>query len=142
MQITNFRRRHPEAFFGDELAQDYVLNEIQNSLTEISPALTLESFNLPVCPERAYDLLSDYAGELTNLQSIESIFMNPKKLNRDQKWVFNVIIGEILPEVTAQNLRASVQHQFNHKSAFSRTYFLDAPEEQGKHLLSVLYNQF
>ena len=51
--ITDFRRRHPGAFPSDNVVDEYVLNEIQTSLSEISPALAPEPFNLPRAPVRS-----------------------------------------------------------------------------------------
>ena len=48
LMISDFRGRHLGKVLDDERANDYVLTEIQDSLTEISPSLTLESLNLPV----------------------------------------------------------------------------------------------
>ena len=39
----DFRRRHPGAFLNDNHVEEYVLNEIQTSSSEISPAVTLKS---------------------------------------------------------------------------------------------------
>ena len=50
--ITDFQRRHPLVFPNDNNVEEYVLNEIQTSLSEISPAFTLESLNLPRTPVR------------------------------------------------------------------------------------------
>ena len=41
-------------------------------------------------------------------------------------------MGEILPGVTADNLHAPAEHPFNHQSACSRIYLLDAPGGTGK----------
>ena len=46
--ISDCRQRHLGTVLDDELANDYVLTEIQDSLTEISSTLTMESLNLPV----------------------------------------------------------------------------------------------
>ena len=54
------------------------------------------------------------------------------KFNKDQRKVFNTIVGEILHGMTADNLYAPVQSPFNHQSAYSRAYFLDAPGGTGK----------
>ena len=45
-----------------------------------------------------------------------------------------MIVGEILPGVTADNLHAPVRRPFNHQFASSRTYYLDAPDGTGKTL--------
>ena len=45
--ISDFRRRHLVTVLNDELANDYVFAEIQDSLTEITPSLTFESLNVP-----------------------------------------------------------------------------------------------
>ena len=60
-------------------------------------------------------------------KNVDSIALNTRKFKKDQKEVFNTIVREILPRVIADNLHATVQRPFNHQSACSRTYFLDAP---------------
>ena len=123
LMISGFRRRHLGMVLDDELANDYVLTEIQDSLTEISPSLTFESPNLSVP--------SDFVrhGQLENtltaktIQVIELIVSNTKLLNNEQKNVFNIIMGEILPGVASESLRGSFQSLFNHRSARSRVYF-------------------
>ena len=42
--VSDFRRRHFGTALDDEIANDNVLNEIQDSLTKISTSLTLEPF--------------------------------------------------------------------------------------------------
>ena len=48
LMISDLRRRHIGTVLDDELANYYVLTEIQDSLPEITPSLTLKSLNLPV----------------------------------------------------------------------------------------------
>ena len=48
LMICDFRRRHFGTDLDDEIANDNVLNEIQDSLTKISTSLTLEPFYLQV----------------------------------------------------------------------------------------------
>ncbi len=130
--ITDFRRRYSGADLNDELTKDYLLTEIQNSLSEISPALSLESLNLPKPPERSYHIQVENTNPVGNTQKIESIEVNTTKFNKGQNNVFNTILGAILPGVTAENLCAPFQSPFNHQSACSRAYFLDAPGRTGK----------
>ena len=94
---------------NDGLPEDYVLNEIQNSLTEISPSLTLKSLNLPRPAERSYLIQPDDPKPPVVPHNIESIVSNTMKFNKDQRKVFNTIAGEILHGLTADNLYA----QFN-----------------------------
>ena len=57
--ITDFRSMHAEMVSNEKLSEDQVLNTIQNSLTEISPALILKSLNLPRTSERSYHIQTD-----------------------------------------------------------------------------------
>ena len=45
--------------------------------------------------------------------NIESIVLNTIKFNKDQKELFNTIVGEILHEVTVDNICASIQRPLN-----------------------------
>ena len=114
LMISDFRRRHLGKVLDDELANDYVLTEIQDSLTDISPSLTLQSLNLPLPSIFVrHDKLQN-AQTAKNIQVIERIVSNTKLLNNEPKYVFRIIVGEILPGVTSENLLGSVQSPFNH----------------------------
>ena len=77
-----------------------------------------------------------------NTETIETIEQNIKTFIKGQTNVFNTIVGEIVPGVTAENLDAPVQRPFNHKSACSRAYFLYASGGTGKLLLCMPYSLF
>ena len=130
--IADFRRRHIGEYLTDELAEAYVLNEIQNSLREISPSLSFKSLNLPVPPEHSYHIDTESTEPVPTTENIESVMSSTKNFNNEQRRVFNTIIGEILPGVTTENLSAHVKRPFNHQCACSRAYFLDAPGGTGK----------
>ena len=125
--ITDFRRRHPGAFQNDNFVEEYVLNEIRTSLYKISPVLTLEPFNIPRAPVRSYDMPFQHSAPLSNADDIKSIISCTEKFRKEQRNVFNTILGEILPGVTADNPEAPVQRPFNHYSLRPCSYFLDAP---------------
>ena len=114
LMISDFRRRHLGKVLDDELANDYVLTEIQDSLTDISPSLTLQSLNLPVPSIFVRHDQLENAQTAKNIQVIERIVSNTKLLNNKPKYVFSIIVGEILPGVTSGNLIGSVQSPFNH----------------------------
>ena len=139
--ITDFRRRHPGAFPNDNFVEEYVLNEIRTSLSEIIPALTLESFNLPRAPVRSYDMPFQHSAPLSNTDDMESIISCTEKFNKEQRNVLDPILGEILPGVIADNLEAPVHRPFNHYSLRPRAYYLDAPRVREKRLPYALYNQ-
>ena len=80
---ADFWRRHPGAFQNDNSVEEYALNEIQTSLSERSPALTLESLNLPRAPFRSYKISAQYYAPLPNTDDIESIVSCPKKFNKE-----------------------------------------------------------
>ena len=132
LMMADFRRRHREAVLNEEFPKNYALNEIQNPLTEISPALTLESLNLLKPPERSYHAHIEDTDRVVSTQSLESMELNTKKLNEGQENVLNTMVDEILPGITAENLFAPVQRPFHHQSSYSRAYFLDADEGAGK----------
>ena len=132
LMMPDFRRRHLGTVLDDELANDYILTEIQDLLTQISPSLTLESINLPVPSVFVRHDQLENTQTAKNIQVIERIVSNAKLLNNEQKKVFNIILGETLPGVTSENLRRSVQSPFNLRSACSGAYFLDAPGGTGK----------
>ena len=67
----------------------------------------------------------EHEGPLLNRQSLESMELNTKKFNEEQKNAVNRVVGEIIQGIRTQNLHAPVKHPFNHQSA--RAYFLDAP---------------
>ncbi len=102
----------------------------------------MESLNLPRLPQRYYKVLTRDTIKCMNSQTIESISINTKKINKGQMFAFNTIIGEFITGFTAQNLHAPVESPFNNKSGCSRVYCWMHFEEQRKHLLSVQYNQF
>ena len=104
---------------NDGLAGDYVLNEIQNSLTQINPTLILKSLNLPRTAEHCYQIEVDDRETLVGTKNVDSIALNTEK--------FNTIVGDILAGLTADKIHAPVQRAFNHQYACSRTKFLDAP---------------
>ena len=56
LMITDFRRRHARMVLNNGISKDFVLNEIQNSLAEISPALSLKSLNLSILSECSYHI--------------------------------------------------------------------------------------
>ena len=64
-------------------------------------------------------------------RDVDRIALNTKKFKKYQKEALNTIVGEIIPRVTVDNLHGPVQRPFNHKSACSRTYFLDSPGGKG-----------
>ncbi len=64
---------YPGSFLNDELAKYYLLNEIQNSLTEISPAFTLESLNLPKPPEHFYHIQLEDANQLKTRKLLKTL---------------------------------------------------------------------
>ncbi len=142
MMITDFRRRHPVVFLYDELAQDYVLNEILNSLTEISPALTLESLKLPTLPERSYEVLTDDATKGTNSQTIESISTNTKTSTKTKRLYSTLSSVKFYLELQLRIVMCLLNVHLNtNRLAFALIFWMHL-KEQGKHLLSVKYNQF
>ena len=130
--MADFRKRHSGVFLNDGLAADYVLNDIQNFLTEVSSTLCLKSLNLPRRAERCYHIETDDQEHPADMKNIDSTALNTNKFNKDQNVVFNTIVVEILPGLIADNLHAPVQRLVNYQSACSRTYFLDAPDGTGK----------
>ena len=73
LMIQDFRRRHTGMVLNDGLSEDNVLNEIQNSLTEINPSLSWKSLNPPRPPERSYLIQPDDPEPPVILRNIESI---------------------------------------------------------------------
>ena len=140
--IPDFRKRNAGLVVNDGLVADYVLNQIQNLLIEVSPALSLKSLNLPTPAERSYHIEADVQEQPLDRKNIVSIALNSEKFNKDQEEVLNTIVGEILSGVTADNLHAPVERPFNHQSACFRGYFLDAPGGTGKTLPFAQYKQF
>ena len=47
LMIPDFRRRHTGMVLNEGLSEDNVLNEIQSSLTDLNPSLSLKSLNPP-----------------------------------------------------------------------------------------------
>ena len=84
LMITDFRTRHTGIVLSDGLSEDNVLNEIQNSLTEISPFLSLKSLNLLRPAERSYLIQPDDPELSVVPHNIESIVLNTMKFNKDQ----------------------------------------------------------
>ena len=125
--IVDFRRRHPGAFPNDNHVDKYVLIEIQTSLLEISPALTLEYLNLPIAPVRSCDTPLLDSAPLSNTDDINSINPVQKSSTKSNRMFHLKIWGEILPGVTVDNPEAPVRCPFNHYYLRPRAYFLGAP---------------
>ena len=103
-------------------------------MTEISPSLTSESLNLPVPSVYVRHDHLENTQTAKNRQVIEMIVSNTKLFNSEQKNVFNIILGEILPVVTSENLCRPFLRPFNCRSACSRAYFLYGQEGTTKPL--------
>ena len=108
------------------------MSEVKTSLSEISSVLTLESLNIPRSPVRSSDIPVQYSAPLSNTDDMESIISCTEKFSKEQQNVFNIILGEILPGVTAENPEAPVQLPFYHYSLGPRAYFLNALGGTGK----------
>ena len=111
---------------------------MQTLLSEISPALTLESLYLRRASVVLYDILVQYCAAISNAHDMAKV-ISVKKFNKEQQNAFNSIFGEFLRGVTADNLEAPVQRPFNHYSLGTRAYFLHALWRYGKNIRHTRY---
>ena len=137
--LTDLRRRYakfPEAvkiLEADNDALKYAMKEVEDVLKDINSRLSLEEFgftrqeeNMPALPKIRVESTK------SEEEHREEVEIAVKNFNLNQKKVFNAVVGEILPGVTADDPFAPVGEGKRIKPWKSCSFFLDAPGGTGK----------
>ena len=82
--ISDFRRSHLGTVLDHERASNYLLTEIQNSLTEGIRSLTFESLNLRIPSVYVRDDQFENTQTAKNIEFIERIVSNTKLFNEQK----------------------------------------------------------
>ena len=118
--FADFHRRNTRSLDNgndsqsDSVAKTYFINEIQNSLREMTGNVDLEQLGFSKLPSNFSFVVFDESFEPKEHDEWWSLDSNMKKFNEDQVHVFNSILNEILPAVTVSHTLAPVTKPFSH----------------------------
>ena len=118
----NFDGNHKiDAKRSDQDILNFILREIQTSLLEMNSRASLEAYGL-LTPTEGLETSPDFPeAPSRNNESLKEIGHNSlKEFNQGQRIVFDTLLNEILPGVTAKDTFFSVHRPFNHECSRSR----------------------
>ncbi len=108
---------------------------IQTSLLEMNPRVGIKTYGLPKLTEGLETSPHFSEARSQNAESLrEMALKSSKEFNRGQRKVFDTLLSEILPGLAAKDLFSFVHRPFDHETAKSNAYFLEAPGGTGKTL--------